>query len=105
MTATLNDAVSNALDASEQPEQDAINLLLWLRDRYGWAMLVATREDADEVLQNQTDNDDVALTNDEWDLVSQNLHLDDDMALETFWANIEFAVSESLPAERLSPAA
>lgn len=105
MNGTLTDTISKALDTSEQPEQDAINLLLWLRDRYGWGMLVATREDADWVLQNQTDNDDAALTNDEWDLVSQNLHLDDDMALETFWANIEFAMSESLPAERLSPAA
>jgi len=103
MTATLNDAVSNALDASEQPEQDAINLLLWLRDRYGWAMLVATREDADEALQGETGNDDDALTDDEWDLVSQNLYLDDDGTLESFWANIQFAVQESLPAERLNP--
>lgn len=99
----LNAAVTDALDASDSAEQDALNLVLSLAARFGWGSLLATRNDADTALQGQLEDDTATLTDDEWDLVSQNLALDDDLSMETFWANVEFAVTASLPTERLTP--
>lgn len=58
----LNRSVSHALDASEQPEQEAMRLLHYLMDRFGWSGTVMTREDAESEAGRE-------LTDREWDEV------------------------------------
>jgi len=58
----LNKAVTFALDQSEQPEDDALNLLHYLMERFGWAGTIMTRNDAEV----QAGRD---LTDEEWEAV------------------------------------
>ena len=58
----LNRAVRHALDASGQPEQDALGLLAYLIDRFGWSGTVMTRLDAESEAGRP-------LTDREWDEV------------------------------------
>lgn len=62
MGADLNDAVSKALDQSQQPEQDALSLLHYLIDRFGWAGTVMMRADVESIADRE-------LTDDEWEEV------------------------------------
>lgn len=64
MAHDLNDAVGKVLNESEKPEQDAIELLVWLRERYGWAGVMFTRTDVEEEVGRE-------LTEEEWERISE----------------------------------
>ena len=59
---TLNEAVSHALDASDNPESDAIALFHYLMSRFGWTGTVMTREDVESIAER-------GLTDEEWEAV------------------------------------
>lgn len=59
----LTKAVTFALDASDDPERDALNLFNYLRDRFRWSGTINTREDIESVVGRE-------LTDDEFDAVA-----------------------------------
>ena len=59
----LNDTVSKYLDHAEDPEEEALNLLVWLQMRYDWAGVMFTRWDVETLIERK-------LTDEEWNKVT-----------------------------------
>ena len=59
----LNEVVDDYLDNSPDPEQEALNLVVWLQMRYSWATVVFTRQDVETAI-------DRPITDEEWDKVT-----------------------------------
>lgn len=60
---SLNELVGKALDTAEDPEQEAIELCLWLQSRYDWTGVTFTRQDVETVVERK-------LSDEEWESVT-----------------------------------